>query len=74
MKPKIRRIRFFKIMGKVVGLAMGYPYYKQIGCNAGGCRITSNSYLSVLWGMFIGVFDCHHIAYTSEIQPSKLIS
>jgi hypothetical protein len=47
------------IIGLVVGAIGGYIYYIQIGCNSGSCAITSNPYMSILWGAAIGylVFD-----------------
>jgi len=38
------------------GAIVGYSYYYFIGCNAGGsCPITSNPYISTLYGAFMGV-------------------
>lgn len=54
MKPKIKKIRLFEVMGTLVGLGAGYLYYRQIGCSSGGCPITSNPYLSMLWGGIMG--------------------
>jgi len=36
------------------GILLGYIYYITIGCTANGCAITSNPYLSSLWGGLIG--------------------
>lgn len=41
------------IVGVVVGAAGGFAYWHFIGCSTGTCPITSNPYLSMLWG---GVF------------------
>jgi hypothetical protein len=40
--------------GLLVGIIGGYLYYRLIGCNSGGCAITSNPYMSVLWGGLMG--------------------
>ena len=47
------------LIGLVVGAIGGYIYYIEMGCNSGSCAITSNPYMSVLWGAAIGylVFD-----------------
>lgn len=42
------------IIGIVAGVIGGYIYYIKIGCNSGTCPITSNPYLSMLWGAIIG--------------------
>jgi len=48
-----------KIAGIVTGGIGGYLYYHFIGCNNGTCPITSNPYLTIIWGALIGylVFD-----------------
>lgn len=38
----------------VLGGAVGYAYYKYIGCASGACPITSNPYTSVFYGVLIG--------------------
>lgn len=47
------------LIGLVVGAVGGYIYYIEIGCNSGSCAITSNPFMSVIWGAVIGylVFD-----------------
>lgn len=37
-----------------VGVVGGYAYYALIGCNTGGCAITSNPYMSMIWGGLLG--------------------
>ncbi|MDR4987903.1 MAG: hypothetical protein RG741_03575 [Bacteroidales bacterium] len=36
------------------GILGGYAYYHFIGCQSGGCAITSNPYMSMLWGGIMG--------------------
>lgn len=57
-KKKVK-FNFLPIIGAVIGALGGYIYYIQVGCNSGSCAITSNPYLSMLWGAAIGylVFD-----------------
>lgn len=43
-----------KIIGIVVGAAGGYLYYYFVGCQSGGCPITSNPYITVIYGAFVG--------------------
>jgi hypothetical protein len=42
------------LIGTVLGAIGGYIYYIQIGCDSGSCAITSNPYMSVLWGVLMG--------------------
>lgn len=39
----------------VVGAAIGYGYYKLVGCKTGKCAITSNPYRSMLYGIVVAV-------------------
>ncbi len=38
----------------LLGVVGGYAYYALIGCNTGGCAITSNPYMSMVWGGLFG--------------------
>ena len=38
-----------------VGAAAGYAYYYYIGCMSGTCPITSNPYISTLYGTVVGI-------------------
>jgi hypothetical protein len=49
-KQWIKRIGFI-----LVGLIGGYSYYYYIGCMSGTCPITSNPYISTLYGGLIGL-------------------
>lgn len=42
------------LAGLLVGIIGGYLYYHLVGCNSGGCAITSNPYMSILWGGLMG--------------------
>jgi xanthine/uracil permease len=42
------------IIGMLVGVIAGYIYYIKIGCNSGSCPITSNPWLTMLWGLMMG--------------------
>lgn len=62
---KLDKYKFFKIIpllsiiGLVVGIIGGYLYYSLVGCKTGTCAITSNPWLSMLWGGIMGylLFD-----------------
>jgi len=42
------------IVGMIVGVIAGYIYYSQVGCKSGSCAITSNPWLTMLWGLLMG--------------------
>lgn len=41
-------------IGAVIGGVLGYGWYKLVGCSTGACPLTSNPYLSTVWGIVIG--------------------
>lgn len=40
--------------GVLVGGALGYTYYRFIGCKSGACPLTSNPWISTVYGAFLG--------------------
>ncbi len=44
-----------RVLPVLLGGAIGYAYYYFIGCKSGSCAITSNPYISVIYGASIGV-------------------
>ena len=46
--------RIPSIIGLIIGGIGGYIYYLTIGCSSGSCPITSNPWLSILWGLIMG--------------------
>ena len=52
-------IPLISLIGIFIGAIGGYAYYSFIGCNSGSCAITSNPWMSMLWGAAIGylLFD-----------------
>lgn len=58
MKLFIKK-HLLQIIGVIVGMTGGFLYYYFIGCNSGTCPITSNPYISIIYGGVLGflVFD-----------------
>jgi len=48
---------FLKIaVGVVMGCLLGFGYYRLVGCASGACPITSNPWISTLYGGLLGAF------------------
>jgi hypothetical protein len=43
-----------KIIGITIGGIGGYAYYHYVGCASGTCPITSNPYITVIYGAVLG--------------------
>ena len=43
------------IIGAVVGGSLGFGVYRFIGCSTGTCPITSNPWISTVYGVVIGL-------------------
>ena len=43
------------IIGAVLGAVLGFLYYKFVGCSGGACPITSNPYISTVYGAVLGI-------------------
>ncbi len=37
-----------------IGGALGYGYYRLVGCSSGACPLTSNPYISTAYGGLLG--------------------
>ncbi len=42
------------LIGAVVGAVLGFGWYKLVGCSTGACPLTSNPFISTLYGMVVG--------------------
>lgn len=43
-----------RVLPVILGGAGGFLYYRFIGCKTGACPITSNPWISTLYGALIG--------------------
>jgi len=56
LRKKQKMINIIKIYYPIIlGGIIGYLYYHYIGCWSGHCPITSNPYISIIYGSFIGL-------------------
>ena len=42
-------------LGALLGAAAGFGYYKLVGCSSGTCPITSNPFISTIYGALAGI-------------------
>jgi len=49
------------LIGMGVGAALGFLYYRFVGCTTGTCPITQNPYISTLYGAFLGALVAYAI-------------
>ncbi len=55
IKSRLKKILTLRLLlGLVIGGVLGFAYYHFIGCNSGGCAITSNPYRITGYGMVFG--------------------
>lgn len=43
------------LIGAFIGAALGFGWYKLVGCSTGACPLTSHPVISTLYGMAVGV-------------------
>ncbi len=43
-----------RILPVILGAGAGYAWYRFIGCRSGSCPITSNRWISMIYGALIG--------------------
>ena len=43
------------VIGALVGGGLGFAYYKLVGCSTGACPLTSNPWISSIYGAVLGL-------------------
>jgi len=43
------------VIGAVLGGGLGFAYYKLAGCSTGTCPLTSNPFVSTIYGVIVGL-------------------
>ena len=43
------------ILGALAGGALGFGFYRFVGCSSGTCPITSNPWISTIYGAVLGM-------------------
>lgn len=43
------------VVGAIVGGFAGYLYYRFVGCSSGACPITSNPYMTIIYGILLSL-------------------
>lgn len=55
IRSRIKKIFTVRLLiGLLGGGILGFAYYYFIGCNSGGCAITSDPYRMTAYGMLFG--------------------
>lgn len=57
IKEFLKSRHFWKLFSAVtIGGTAGFLYYYFVGCASGSCAISSNPYMSIIWGGLLGLF------------------
>ncbi|MCK9641276.1 MAG: DUF6132 family protein [Prolixibacteraceae bacterium] len=57
LKGLLSKWTFWKpLVAIAIGGTLGFLNYYYVGCTSGSCGITSNPYLSIAFGGFMGLF------------------
>jgi H+/Cl- antiporter ClcA len=49
-----RPFPLYEVIGVIVGAIGGFLYYHYYGCVTGSCPITSNPWITTIWGAVMG--------------------
>lgn len=57
-----------KVAPVLIGATLGYAYYYFIGCRTGSCPISSNPYISTIYGAIAGLIMALPSKKKSELK------
>jgi hypothetical protein len=60
-----------RIVPVLLGAAGGYAYYYYIGCASGACPISSNPYISTVYGSVIGALLFQSVTKNEGTKETK---
>jgi hypothetical protein len=70
--PKSRYLTLLKwALPTAIGAAAGYAYYYYIGCVSGTCPISSNPYISTIYGGVMGFLLAPRSKKATTDEPSQ---
>ncbi len=49
---------YLLLIGGIAGAIGGYMYFYFVGCGTNACAISSNPYISILFGIITGMLIC----------------
>jgi hypothetical protein len=60
-----KNILLKRVLPVVAGAVLGYAYYYFVGCSSGSCPISSNPYISTVYGALFGAV----LSFPSKKKP-----
>lgn len=67
-KKIIGSFTYAHVIGILLGVIGGFLYYTYVGCASGTCAITSNPWISTLWGAALG-----YLISDMFVKPKKKV-
>jgi hypothetical protein len=71
LSPLRIKKRLKRIVPVLLGAAGGYAYYYYIGCASGACPISSNPYVSTVYGSVIGALLIPSVTKNEGTKETK---
>lgn len=72
MKKDIKLAKyFFPVIFALIGAVGGYLYYRLVGCVTGTCAISSDPYISTIYGAVMGILLGIVLSPGNRVRKSK---